>query len=177
MNTGQWSDNTPFREAYKKADFTDRAALVLSIFLGAGIVPVAPGTFGTLAALAPVALIKYLGGPSEYIFFIILTSLALWSSHIARKCLAKDDPPEVVIDEAAGFCLSVFLLPFTFLNLCLGFLLFRFFDILKPFPIGLIDKRVKGGLGIVLDDIVAGVFANISMRIILVLIYLVGLSD
>jgi phosphatidylglycerophosphatase A len=164
------SDSPPFREAFKKGDFADKTALILSSWFGAGLIPVAPGTFGTLAAVAPVAVIKYLGGISEGIFLIILVSFAIWSSHVTRNCLVRDDPPEVVIDEAAGFCLSVYLLPFTFLSLCSGFLLFRFFDILKPFPIGMIDRKVKGGLGIVLDDVVAGVFANICARIILTLI-------
>jgi len=170
LKPGQRSDNTPFREAFKKGDSSDKTALVLSSWFGSGLVTFAPGTFGTLAAVAPVAVIKYLGGTAEYIFFIVLVSLALWSSHAARDCLGRDDPPEVVIDEAAGFCLSVFLLPLNILNLCLGFLLFRIFDILKPFPIGMIDRRIKGGLGIVLDDLAAGVFANIGARIILALI-------
>lgn len=132
--------------------------------------PAAPGTFGTLAAVPPVVVVKYLGGVSECIFLIILIIFAIWSSDKAQRCLCKDDPSEVVIDEAAGFCLSVFLLPLTFLSLCLGFLIFRIFDILKPYPVGIIDKRVRGGVGIVLDDIVAGAFANIGVRIILALI-------
>ena len=171
MKLDQRSDNTSFREAFKKGNFTDKTALVLSSWFGAGLLPFAPGTFGTLAAVAPVAVIKYLGGTAECLFIVILVYLALWSSHVTRDCLVRDDPPEVVIDEAAGFCLSVFLLPLTILNLCLGFLLFRIFDILKPYPIGMIDRRIKGGLGIVLDDIVAGAFANIGARIILSLFF------
>ncbi|MBN1626785.1 MAG: phosphatidylglycerophosphatase A [Deltaproteobacteria bacterium] len=157
------------REVFKRAGPAGRLSLVLSSWFGAGLAPKAPGTFGTLAAVPPVALIKYLGAASECIFLIVLVPIALWSSHTARNCLEKDDPKEVVIDEAAGFCLSVLLLPFTWISLGLGFLLFRFFDILKPFPIGMIDRRVKGGTGIVLDDIVAGIFANIAARIILIL--------
>lgn len=171
MTPAKLPDNSLFREAFRRAGPADKTALALSIFFGAGLAPVAPGTIGTLAAVPPLVLIKYLGGPSEFIFFIVLVPLALWSSNVASISLGRDDPPEVVIDEAAGFCLSVFLLPLTFLNLCLGFLLFRLFDILKPFPIGMIDRRLKGGLGIVLDDIVAGLFANLAARIILALFF------
>ncbi len=172
MKTDQRPDSHPFREAFRKGDFVDKTALVLSSWFGSGLAPMAPGTFGTLAAAAPVAVIKYLGASAEYIFIVILVFLALWSSHAARNLLGRDDPPEVVIDEAAGFCLAVFLLPLNILSLCSGFLLFRIFDIWKPFPIGFIDKRIKGGLGIVLDDIVAGAFANIGARIIMALFFL-----
>lgn len=170
MKTGQKTDRRPFREAFKMGGPVHKTALILSSWFGSGLAPVAPGTFGTLAAVVPVALIKYLGWVSECIFLVVLVSIALWSSHVTRNCLERDDPPEVVIDEAAGFCLSVFLLPLSYLSLCLGFILFRVFDILKPFPIGVIDRRIKGGAGIVLDDIVAGIFANICARIVLALI-------
>jgi phosphatidylglycerophosphatase A len=73
----------------------------------------------------------------------------------------------VVIDEVAGFLLTLFLLPSSLLILSLGFVLFRFFDILKPFPIRTLEKKVKGGMGIVLDDVLAGIYANLSLRLIL----------
>lgn len=175
MKTDQRPYSPTFGEAFKKGNLADKTALVLSSWFGSGLAPMAPGTFGTLAAVVPVAAIRYLGAPAEYIFIVILVFLALWSSHAARNLLGRDDPSEVVIDEAAGFCLSVFLLPPGILSLCSGFLLFRIFDIWKPFPIGLIDRRIKGGLGIVLDDLVAGAFANIGTRIILSLIFLSSL--
>jgi phosphatidylglycerophosphatase A len=163
-------DSLPFGEAFKTSGLVDKIALILSSWFGVGLIPVASGTFGTLAAVPFVAVFKYPGGVSESVFLILLTLLAFWSSHTSQKRLAKDDPSEVVIDEAAGFCVSVFMAPFTFLSLSLGFLFFRFFDILKPFPIGMVDRKVKGGLGIVLDDLIAGVFANICVRITLNLI-------
>jgi len=156
-----------FREAFKKGDFNERTALILSSWFGAGLFPVASGTFGTLAAIPPVMVFNYLGEITSAVFLVMLSAIAFWSAHVASNSLGIEDPSEVVIDEAAGFCLSVFLLPFTFLTFALGFLLFRIFDILKPFPIGLIDRKVKGGLGIVLDDLAAGVFANLCIRIIL----------
>ncbi len=172
MKTDQRPDRPTFGEAFKRGGPADKTALILSSWFGSGLAPMAPGTFGTLAAAVPVVAIKYLGASAECIFIVILVSLALWSSEAARRLLGRDDPPEVVIDEAAGLCLAVFLLPPGILSLCSGFLLFRIFDIWKPFPIGTIDRRVKGGVGIVLDDIVAGAFANIGTRIILSLIFL-----
>lgn len=170
MKADRGPDILLFREALKKGGVAYKTALILSSWFGVGLVPFASGTFGTLAAAPFAAIIKYFGLGYECVFLIFLICFALWSSHITEKALLKDDPYEVVIDEAAGFFLAVFFLPLTWLTFILGFLLFRFFDIVKPFPIGMIDKKVKGGLGIVLDDVVAGVFANICIRIILTLI-------
>ncbi len=126
--------------------------------------PIAPGTFGTLAAVPPAIIIYYFGTVPSVISLIVIIPLAVWTSNVTQKLLGKDDPSEIVIDEVAGFFVTVFLLPFSWLSFTLGFLLFRVFDILKPFPIGIIDKKIKGGTGIVLDDIVAGIYANICVR-------------
>ncbi len=126
--------------------------------------PIAPGTFGTLAAVPPAIIIYYFGTVPSVISLIVIIPLSVWTSNVTQKLLGKDDPSEIVIDEVAGFFVTVFLLPFSWLSFTLGFLLFRVFDILKPFPIGMIDKKIKGGTGIVLDDIVAGIYANICVR-------------
>jgi phosphatidylglycerophosphatase A len=73
----------------------------------------------------------------------------------------------VVIDEVAGFLLAILLLPASLFTWSLGFILFRFFDILKPFPMGMSEKKIKGGAGIVLDDLMAGVYANLGMKVLL----------
>jgi phosphatidylglycerophosphatase A len=150
----------------KKADFFRKGALLLSSWFGSGLMPVAPGTSGTLAALPLLIIINYFGTVPSVISLIVIIPLAVWTSNISQKLLGKDDPSEVVIDEAAGFFVSVFLLPYSWSTFILGFTLFRVFDILKPFPIGIIDRKVKGGIGICLDDIVAGIYANICVRII-----------
>jgi phosphatidylglycerophosphatase A len=129
--------------------------------------PFAPGTFGTLASLPLIIIFKYLGPVSDIISIIVVIPLAIWASEVCKIHLKKDDPQEVVIDEAAGMFLTVFLLPVSWLSFISGFMLFRLFDILKPFPIGTIDRRIRGGVGIVLDDIVAGIYANICVRVIL----------
>ncbi|MEE9543598.1 MAG: phosphatidylglycerophosphatase A [Thermodesulfobacteriota bacterium] len=97
---------------------------------------------------------------------VILFIAASYISGEAEKNFGSSDPGKIIIDEILGFTVAFFLLPFTLFNVIIIFLLFRFFDILKPFPISYLDKRVKGGKGIVLDDAVAGVFANIVMHLI-----------
>jgi phosphatidylglycerophosphatase A len=97
------------------------------------------------------------------LFFFVL--LSIWTSGRSARALEKDDPAEVVIDETAGLLLTLFLLPATGFNLCLGFILFRLFDILKPFPIRRLEK-VEGGAGIVLDDLLAGVYGNVCLRLV-----------
>jgi phosphatidylglycerophosphatase A len=99
----------------------------------------------------------------------ITLAVCLASVYIAgRECesTGEKDPSRIVIDEAAGYLVSFFLMPFTLFNVILVFILFRFFDILKPYPIGLIDRGVGGGTGVVLDDIGAGVYAGVSAHII-----------
>ncbi len=159
-----------FKKAFQKADFRGRIALIFSSWFGTGLMRMAPGTFGTLAAAPPVIIVNYLGTIYSIILLIALIPLSLWASSVSQQLLGKDDPPEVVIDEASGLLVGVFLIPFSLLGFTLAFLLFRLFDILKPYPIGMIDKRVKGGTGIVLDDIVAGIYANICVRIFMVLL-------
>lgn len=171
MRSYKRSDSLSFREAFKKGGPADRIALILSSWFWVGTMPVASGTFGTLAAVAPVVAISLFGAIPSALFLVMLVAVAIWSSDVTRRRLNREDPPEVVIDEAAGFSLSVFLLPVSFSGVFLGFIFFRMFDILKPFPIGLIDRKVKGGFGIVLDDVIAGIFANICVRVILTLFF------
>jgi len=150
---------------FHKASFPDKLALVLSSGFGLGLLPVMPGTFGTLAGL-PLAIALARLGPmagAYVLFFFVL--LAVWVSERSARALEKEDPAEVVIDEVAGLLLTLFLLPATGLNLCLGFILFRVFDILKPYPAGRLEK-IGGGAGIVLDDLVAGIYANVCIRLV-----------
>ena len=93
--------------------------------------------------------------------------MAIWASHRTLHALGSGDPPEIVIDEVAGFILTVMFFPFTWLTLVAGFFLFRFFDILKPPPIKTIEKKVRGSFGVVLDDLLAGVYAHLLLRLIL----------
>ena len=130
------------------------------------MVPKAPGTFGTLGAVPLAVGVYYFGVFFGALFIVIFILIAVWASGLSQKILGRDDPPEVVIDEVAGFLLTVFLVPPSWLSLCFGFLLFRFFDILKPFPIGRSEK-LKGGAGVVLDDLLAGIYSNLCLRVVL----------
>jgi phosphatidylglycerophosphatase A len=152
-------------ESFRKAGPLDKLALILSSCFGFGLIPVAQGTFGTLAGI-PLAMALAHVGPmaaAYLLFFFVL--LSIWTSGRSARALEKDDPAEVVIDETAGLLLTLFLLPATGFNLCLGFILFRLFDILKPFPIRRLEK-VEGGAGIVLDDLLAGVYGNVCLRLV-----------
>jgi phosphatidylglycerophosphatase A len=152
-------------ESFRKAGLLDKLALILSSCFGFGLIPLAQGTFGTLAGI-PLAIALAHVGPmaaAYLLFFFVL--LSIWTSGRSARALEKDDPAEVVIDETAGLLLTLFLLPATGFNLCLGFILFRLFDILKPFPIRRLEK-VEGGAGIVLDDLLAGVYGNVCLRLV-----------
>jgi phosphatidylglycerophosphatase A len=128
-----------------------------------GYLPKAPGTFGTFAALIFFALIK--PSISVHVFLVIfLTALGIIASSRAEEILNEKDSSHIVIDEFAGYALSVLFLPHTLSSLVVSFLLFRFFDILKPLPIRWIERTIPGGFGIMADDLVAGVYTNLVMH-------------
>jgi phosphatidylglycerophosphatase A len=150
---------------FKKAGLPDKLALVLSSCFGLGLIPVAQGTFGSLAAIPFAAALAHLGPVAHAYILFFFVLLAVWAAGRSAGALEKDDPAEVVADETAGQLLTLFLLPATGVNLSLGFILFRLFDILKPYPIRRSEK-VGGGAGIVLDDLLAGVYANLCLRLV-----------
>lgn len=132
-----------------------------------GHIPFAPGTFGTLASIPLfLLLVHFLQGWWYAGAVVAVTLAAVWISGLAEKIYGRKDPPQVVIDETAGFLVTMTAMPPTVLYIVLGFILFRVFDILKPQPAGWINKRMRGGSGIVLDDIVAGLYANIVLHIL-----------
>jgi len=165
------SDILNILKAIKSARFFDKVALILSIWFGAGLLPGMPGTFGTAGAIPLYLLVNFLHTRYQAVFLLIIIIGAIWSSHRSQCILGTVDPHEIVIDEVAGFLLSIIFIPFTLRNLIVGFFLFRFFDILKPPPIKMIEEKVKGGCGIVLDDLAAGVYTYLSLRFFL---YILG---
>jgi phosphatidylglycerophosphatase A len=98
---------------------------------------------------------------------LVIIILAIWSSGRCEDILGRPDPGEIVIDEVAGFLLTVIFFPLTWITLTAGFFLFRFFDILKPPPIRQIEKKLPGGFGVVLDDLAAGIYAHLCLRFLL----------
>lgn len=131
-----------------------------------GFSPVAPGTIGSLLGVS-LGLLFLSSDPWRFgVFFAIFVMLSWWLSHKAQEYLGSEDPKEVVIDEILGQTLAIYFIPYSIINLFLIFLLFRFFDILKPFPIRNFEKRFRGGGGIILDDLMAAVYAVIAFRVI-----------
>ena len=140
----------------------------LAIFLATGAyigkIPVAPGTFGTLWGVLAAWLISDLSLEGRGLATVAVIAVSVWASGLASKAFGKHDHPSIVADEISGYLVSFFMLPFTLANAILVFILFRFFDIVKPYPAGMLDKQLKGGAGVVLDDVAAGVYANMCAQ-------------
>jgi phosphatidylglycerophosphatase A len=143
-----------------------RLGLFIAQWFGVGKMPFASGTWGSLAALPLVVGGDYLGLPIrlKILLLTLLFIVGVWTSSLGEKALGEKDPSSIVIDEVVGQGLA--LLPvcyltsfqgdFYYLWIILGFLLFRFFDILKPWPVSWADQHLKGGFGIMMDDVIAG---------------------
>jgi len=159
------SGTLSFRGSFQQADFLGRIGLVLSTWFCAGLMPKAPGTFGTMAAVPVALFMRHLGEIHGLLFAVFFICVSLWASGASRKLLEGEDPSEIVIDEVAGFLVTMSFISWSWSTLISGFFLFRAFDILKPFPIRRLE-RLGGGAGIVLDDIMAGVYANLCLRVI-----------
>lgn len=127
---------------------------------GSGLAPKAPGTFGTLATFPIYALLIWLGGTSALaigaaLFFFV----GVWASSIAGRALGVSDHSGIVIDEIAAFLLVLIFTPASVIWFIVAFVLFRIFDILKPWPISVADRRIKGGFGVMFDDVLAAIFS------------------
>lgn len=132
-------------------------ALIVATAGGAGLAPGAPGT----VASALTALVLWLVHPSRaslVVFFVAVTAVGIWAAHRAERLLGGKDPAAIVIDEVAGMTLSVLPFPLTPWTLAAGFLLFRVFDIVKPFP-ARASQALPGAFGVVVDDLIAGLYA------------------
>ena len=133
---------------------------------GAGLAPIAPGTFGTLVAVPIYALLSHL---SRAWYLAIVLVLLLAGVRICRLCeerLGVKDHPGIVWDEIVGYLIAMSSVPFSWKAAVLGFVLFRTFDVLKPWPISRLDRTVRGGLGIMLDDAAAGAFTAFCLSLL-----------
>jgi phosphatidylglycerophosphatase A len=138
----------------------------LALGFGSGLLPKAPGTYGTLAAI-PIYLLLAPFSMSVYLAVVIVMSLAgIYICGKAAEDAGVHDHGAIVWDEIVGFLITMFMVPLTWQSIVVGFILFRIFDIFKPWPISFIDKNVHGGLGIMLDDVLAGIAALACMHII-----------
>lgn len=141
---------------------------MLATFFYSGCAPKAPGTFGTLAtiplwyAMAHLSILPYM------VIVFILAILGILIAQAYEAIVQKHDSKEIVIDEVVGFLITMTWLPITWQSLVLGFILFRFFDIVKPPPIRQLDQKIPGGVGVMIDDIAAGIICNVILQLIYV---------
>ncbi len=166
----RYEKNRPvFFGQFKNSGALDKVILILATWFCTGLIPFAPGTWGSILAIPFAAGAYSPGFLSSCVSLALMLFISIPVSSRAAKIINSEDPSSVVIDEAAGIFITLFLIPLSWISVITGFVLFRIFDILKPFPIGLIDKNFRGGTGIVLDDVMAGVYANVCVRIVLIL--------
>jgi phosphatidylglycerophosphatase A len=145
-------------------------AVVLATVGGVGYVPVASGTAGSLVALPLLPTLATLRGRSPAAYAVALAALvvvAVWAAGRAERAFGGHDHSRIVIDEVAGLVVAGAFIPATWRAAALAFVLFRVLDVVKPFPAGLIDGRVAGGLGVVGDDVVAGAYAGAAAALVL----------
>ena len=141
-------------------------ALALATSGGVGYIPFAPGTFGSLAGLL---LWWLLPGtlPIQLTVIVAIFILGSWSGSVAERHFASTDPGPVVIDEVLGMLVTLFLNPVGWGGAILGFLLFRASDIIKPYPANKLEQ-LHGGVGVMADDLMAGIYANLALRVVIV---------
>ncbi len=133
---------------------------------GLGRLPRVPGTFGTLAGIPFAIGFAFINNSYAVFLTVLLIVFAAWISDEAEVILGEKDPGCIVIDEIAGYVVAMAGIHISLYSLASGFLVFRFFDILKPPPVRNFEKKFKGGAGVVLDDIIAGLLSYIVLRII-----------
>lgn len=139
-------------------------ACFFALGAGLGLSPKAPGTVGTLLAipllfLMPQSVLAYL------LVVAVLFAFGVWCCDVCARELGVHDHPGIVWDEVVGYLLVMVAVPRTLMFVVAGFILFRIFDILKPWPIRWVDKRIHGGIGIMLDDVLAAVFAGLMLQL------------
>jgi phosphatidylglycerophosphatase A len=142
-------------------------AVVLATWFGAGLLPKVPGTWGSLAALPFAWAILWWAGPYGLLFAgVAAFGIGIWAGGVYAERTAAEDPGAVVIDEVAGQWLTLVPAALDPLQFFVGFILFRIMDILKPWPARWADRELPGGLGIMVDDIVAAAYAALALAII-----------
>jgi phosphatidylglycerophosphatase A len=151
------------REILKKVDFTKPWAW-LATWFGCGLAYPGPGTWGTIGGM-PFALFLMLAGGWKYLlpWTIIVTLAGWWAAEKFEKAVGEHDNSAIVIDEVAGISLTLLFATPAIKSVTIAFLLFRFFDILKPWPVSWCDRKINGGLGVMADDLAAAVYAIICL--------------
>ncbi len=144
----------------------NRLIMALATGLYVGKLGKAPGTWGSLSAILPWLLIKDLSLPAYLLLLVALFIVGFFVSGSAEKILDSPDAGCIVIDEILGMLVTLAIVPPHPAAWLLGFLLFRIFDIWKPFPVSWFDQRIHGGIGIMMDDVIAGLYAFLSLQLL-----------
>ncbi|MGX5915074.1 phosphatidylglycerophosphatase A family protein [Aliidiomarina sp. Khilg15.8] len=139
----------------------------LGLGFGSGLAPKAPGTMGTVAAIPIVVLVALLGDVTFAVLTAVACVVGIYICGATAKAMGEHDHPAIVWDEIAGYMVAMLAVPVNWQTLLVAFLLFRVFDVLKPWPISWLDKRVHGGLGIMIDDVIAGLATLVIMHALL----------
>lgn len=148
----------------------NQLALIFATFGYVGFFPIAPGTAGSLAALALFALVRWIGMPGFELGTIVVVLFGgMWAAHATEHVLGQKDPGAIVIDEVLGMLMTLAFLPVSNFGVFVGFVLFRIYDVIKPFPAARLE-HLQGGPGVMLDDAVAGIYAYLSLRLLAVLV-------
>lgn len=146
--------------------FGEKTVLFVATGAFIGYIPLVPGTLGSLWGLPIYWLLSKTSLLIVIFSTLMLIALAIWLAHLAEKIIRKKDPGCIVIDEVAGQVAALIGLPADGVTLAAGFVVFRGFDILKPFPVRTIERSLSGGAGVVLDDVAAGILTNLVLRLI-----------
>ena len=147
-----------------KKTFRENFYFLIATGLGLGYVPRAPGTAGALLGILTGLLVNFLSAITGLFFLVSLVVLGCHVSTVVEKRLGGKDPQVVVIDEIAGMAIALWLIPISFKCVFIQFLLFRAFDIYKPFPVKQMETVFEKGAGIMMDDVAAGVIVNLLYR-------------
>jgi phosphatidylglycerophosphatase A len=143
----------------------NRLAVFLASFGYVGYFPIAPGTAGSAAALALFYLLRWIGMPAVELGAIVAVfAVGVWAAHRTELALGRKDPGIVVIDEVLGMLITLAVLPVSIWGVLLGFLFFRALDVIKPYPAAQLE-HLHGGLGIMADDAMAGLYSHILLRV------------
>jgi len=158
---------SPDRPEPRGHSVVDRIGVFVASCSYIGYAPVAPGTFGSAAGLAVFAAVRASGSTVvEVVVMVGLFAIGIWSAAAAERYFDRVDPSYVVIDEVAGMLITLALLPVPFTGAIVGFVIFRAFDVIKPWPSGRFEK-LPGGLGVMADDGMAGIYGNLLMRVLI----------
>jgi len=149
--------------------FNEKVILFVASGFKTGDIPFAPGTFGAVLGLPICFFLSKLALPAALTVVLVFMVFAIWIAGRAQSITGLNDPGNIVIDEISGLMVALLGIPFSLFSIVLGFTFFRLFDIFKPFPVRFLEKKLSGGVGVVIDDVAAGIYSNLLIRIVFVI--------